>query len=238
MKIKQLKLKKMIKWIALAILLLVVGCYFLFHKKIEEVIIEDHVLYQYLTGIKVSYKGTIKMNKATSNVVKLSFKEETVELDSTPIYYEDKTQVLFPKTMAVIYPKLGKQYKVNYYATITKDLGDMYVTDRGNRQRLEKCVLYDGNDLYFLVEEATISFAQEKVTLPPLSYVIIDTLNRRVELYNYQKDTFSSFEGVMDEVYLSTDTYKLNLSLDVMYYQNKTRLLLKALDKLPNIEKH
>lgn len=235
--IKKVFCKKNIIWFSLALLLIIVIIFFSFRKKVDEYIIEDHELYQYFTGIKVEYTGKIKINKDDDSVVKLSFKEGSVELDSTPIYYKDSEKVLFPKNMAVLYPIVGEQYKINYYSNLYKDQDLYYVKDRSLKRNLVNSVLYDGNDLYFFVDNVNVTIGTNKYNLSPMSYIIVDVYNNRVDIYDKANDKYTSLDNIVDEVLVSTDRYKINASLDLMYYNNKSRLFIKDVEKLKNLEK-
>ena len=41
--------------------------------------------------------------------------------------------------------------------------------------------------------------------------------------------------NIMDDVIIQNDNYKMNASLDVMYYNDKSRLLIKDLSKLKHL---
>lgn len=235
--IKKIFCKKNIKWFALLLILIIVICFFSFRKNIDEVKLENHNLYQYLSGVKVEYTGVVKLNK-DDEVIKLSFKDVTVELDTTPIYFQDEEKVLLPKNMSVVYPTQGRQFKINYYSYVYRDVNDYYVKDRSVKRRVENAVIYDANDLYFFIDEVSVSFANNNYQLKPMSYIIVDTFNNLVYVYDKEKDEFTIFENIEDEVIISTKKYKINASLDLMYYNNKSRLLLKSIDKLANLSKN
>lgn len=229
--------KKNIKWFALLLLLIIIILFFLLRKEVDEVSIENHDLYQYLSGVKVEYTGKIKINKDKNKIIKLSFKDINIDLDTTPIYYKGSKKVLFPKNMAVIYPILGEQYKINYYSTIYNDSDFIYVRDGSLKKNLVNSFIYDGDDIYFFIDSVTVSFGDWNHKVPPLSYIVADTLNNALYIYDRENDLYSSFSDVNSDVIISTNDYKVNASLDYMYYNNKTRLLIKDVDKLVNLSK-
>lgn len=233
--IKKIFCKKNIPWIALLLLFLLLFIFFSFRKGIDEVRIESHKLYQYFSGIKVEYTGKIRMKRSNDNITKISFTDETVDLDSTPIYYQQAKKVIFPKNMSSVFPTLGKQYKVNYYSTLSQDGDTIYVMDRDLKRTLSNALLYDGNDLYFFVDAVTVTYGDVSVDLEPLSYITVDPFNHLLQIYDYANDSFTMISDTFDEVFISTKKYKVNASLDVMYYNKKSRLLFKDISKLNNL---
>lgn len=234
--IKRVFCKKNIKWFALLLILVIVIVFFSLRRNVDEVKIEDHDLYQYLTGIKIEYTGSIKMNKNTDDITKINFKKETVDLDSTPIYYKDEVKAIFPKNMIALYPLEGKLYKMNYFSTIYRDIDDIYVKDGSLKKKMNNSIIYDGKDLYFLATDATVKFGDQSYDLSAMSYVIVDTLNSLVQIYNQEKDEFFSFEDVKDQVIIGNGKISVNATLDFMNYNGKSRLILKDISKLGNLK--
>ncbi len=224
--------KKNIKWFVLLLIVIVTFSYFMFRKKVDEYKIEKHDLYQYFMGFKMEYKGSIKLNKDDMKVTKITFGKDSVNLNSTPLYYKDEEKVLFPESMAVIKPKEGLQYRINYYSLIYKDL-DYYSIKEGKKNiKITNSVIYDGKDLYFFAEDVVVSFGENRISLGPLSYISVDTFNHNVEVYNFAEDDCKVYENILDEVIIQNDNYKLNATLDIMYYNGKSRLLIKDISKL------
>ena len=226
-----------LKWLALLIIIIILAILFSFQRDIDVVEIKNRSLYQYLTGIKVEYKGTIHINKNKDEITKLSFKDQVIELDTTPIYYKGEKRVLFPKNMAVIYPLRGIQYKINYYSEIYEDYTEFSIKDGSLDKRLFDAIIYEGGDIYFLTEKSTVTFGDKKYELDPLSYVIVDTLNNTVSVYDYTNDKFDVLEEVRDQVIITNGKYKVNASLDLMYYNDTSKLFIKDVSKLMNLPK-
>ena len=229
--------KKNYIWLILLLILIIVAILFAFRENIDKVIIKDHDLHQYTDGIRLEYTGEIMIDKETDEITQLSVKDLVMELGSDPIYYEDESKVLFPKNMAVIFPMHGSQYKVNYYTTVYRDLEDIFIDDRSLNRTVKNAIIYDGGDIYLLVDKSTVTIGEKKIEVSPLSLVVANTQNKVAYVYNYEKDEFSEFLDLKDEVIISTDSYKVNASLDLMYYNGKSRLFIKSIDKLKNIEK-
>ncbi len=229
--------KKNYIWLILLLILLIVAILFAFRGNIDKVVIKDHNLYQYTDGIKLEYTGEIMIDKETDEITQLSVKDVVMELGTDPIYYEDEMKVLFPKNMAVMFPLHGSQYKVNYYTTVYRDLDDIYIEDRSLKRTLKNAIVYDGGDIYLVIDKSTVTIGKEKIDVSPLSLVVANTQNKVAYVYNYDKEELREFKDLKDEVIISTDSYKVNASLDLMYYNEKSRLFIKSIDKLKNLEK-
>ena len=230
-------IKKNYIWLILLLILLIVAILFAFRGNIDKVIIKDHNLYQYTDGIKLEYTGEIMIDKETDEITQLSVKDVVMELGTDPIYYEDEMKVLFPKNMAVMFPLHGSQYKVNYYTTVYRELEDIYIEDRSLNRTVSNAIIYDGGDIYLVIDKSTVTIGKEKIDVSPLSLVVANTQNKVAYVYNYDKEELKEFKDLKDEVIISTDSYKVNASFDLMYYNDKSRLFIKSIDKLKNLDK-
>ncbi len=235
-KIKSIILNKKNSAILALILLIIITALFVkFTKKVDEYTIEDHKLYQFLSGIRVDYEGKIKINKTKNKVTKINFKDIEINLDSTPIFFKDEEKALFPQTMSVIKPREGTQFKVNYYSTIYKDLDHYTIEDGKTKSIISGSIIYDGNDLYFLTENANVVFGNENIELSPMSYIIVDTFNKVVEIYDSKEDDCKVYENNEEIVKIKNEEYELNATYDTLYYNNTSIILMKNLEKLKHL---
>ncbi len=225
---------KFLKYLAIIPLAIVIIFTFFFQKKIEEVYFEDHKFYQYFSGIKFDYEGKIKLNK-DKNITKIIFDEVSVTLDSTPMYYVEEKKVLFPKNMNLVYPiSGGLQYKVNYFSTLASDNSVIYLQDGKLKREVLNCFLYDGNDLYFFIDETKITIQDKEYILSPFSYVILKH-NQSIELYDIKNDEYQIIELDNQEIKAISNGYTINLSIDAIDYAGKSRLLIKNTDFLKKL---
>ena len=237
------KEKKARKWpfivISFAILMIVIGFVILFREKLDKVTLTDESFYQYFSGQRYDYEGTLHLKKDGS-ITNLSFdgKDYSVTLDSTPIYYKDKKKVLFAENMMVVYPKSNiSQYKVNYFTTIEQNENRITLKDGTMTKDLTETFLYDGKDLYFFPEEITLKVGNETYTLSPFSYVNCEYGNK-VSIYQYDEDTMTEISITTETVEASKDGYTINLSMDSVSLDgmNNSRLLFKKIELLNNLE--
>ena len=230
--------KRTITYISIAALfiLLVIAMLMLFLKKnIDVETFENHKFYQYFSGERFDYEGDLKISKE-NDITELKFKDVQVTLDSTPIYYADEKTILLPKSMSIIYPKMNvSQNKVNYFSKIYDENGEIYLSYKKKNKLLKECFFYDGRDLYMFIEPVDITINGEKKTLSPMSYVIVD-YGISVQIYDYKSNTFSTIPLSDKNVIVTTNVYTVNLSIDSVAYNNNSRLLIKKVDILNNIE--
>ena len=220
----------------LLFLVIVAGIVFLLlRKKVDQYVVENHPMYQYFSGNKMDYEaGSIKLDKE-GEITTISFGDYSVNLDSTPLYFADEEKVLFPQSMSVIQPKLGKQFRINYYSSAFKDLDSYSLKDGNSSYNLNNIFLYDGGDIYFFVEKEVITFGEQRIELSPLSFINVNTFDHTVEVYNRATDEAQFFEEVSDQVMIEGDGYKVNASLDLMYFNDSSKLLIKDIDILKHL---
>lgn len=231
-------IKKNIKFIFILILIIVVVIgYGIFSKKKETMIIKKHSLYQYYDTVKSTYNGTIRIDKKSNKITKLTFEKYNVNLDSNPLYYSDMKKAIFPANMIVGYPDLGTQYKINYFTQVYIDDGETYLEYANKKLKVVNTIIYDGNDLYFLTERCNVNFGKKNISVSPLSFVVVDTYNNKVNIYDYNNDKVNIYDNKnKDEVIISNSDIRVNATNDLMYYQKASKLFIKDISVLNNLK--
>lgn len=204
-------------------------------KEIETYTVQDAKLYQYFKEQKREYNTTLTISNE-KEITELKIDGESVELDSTPFYYQEERKVLFPQTMSVIFPNSNTlQKKIPYFSILDGTDISTYVKNSNLNYMLQNAFLYDGNDLYFFPETVTVTVMGTPYTLTPFSYVII-TYNGECIFYNYEMEQAHVIENVNGDVIAEGNGYTLNLSIDAAIYGEKSKLLLKKLEYLENLK--
>lgn len=227
--------------IVLALIVIVVVVIF-FVKGLDTTTTEDHKFYQYFAGKKVEYTGSLTFTRK-EGITELAAKDKKIMLDSTPVYYGDvEGKAMFPEDMAIIYPKQnGLMNKVNHFSSVIKEGESTYLelntTTSTNKKLVENALLYDGSDLYFFLENTTITVNGQDYEVTPLSYVTV-RYRENVEIYNKEKDEYTVIETPDQDVYAKTADYTINMSIDALQAGEKEQLLIKSIDKLQNIEEN
>ena len=229
--------KKNLRWVLLFSLIVVVIIIFTINRNHDVVVIRKEKLYQYFDNLKLEYTGRIQINKTEGEITKITFEGKTVELDSFPLYYEGKDQVIFPKNMAVVFPLTGLQYKVNFFTLAYKDADEICVKDKRLVRRLFDTIIYDGNDLYVTTEDGSVNIGNNSYKVSALSYIEVNTFSQTVNIFDYETKKNTKIENVVEDVIITNGNFKVNASLDLMYYETKSKLLIKDVSKLTNLSR-
>ena len=204
-------------------------------KKEDKMIIKKTSLYQYTGDTKLKYTGNVEIDK-NNDITTINFHglKERVTLDTTPVYYVKEKKVIFPKNMSIIFPRTGQQFRINYFSYMTKnEYNDVRLKDRTVEKLLDNCIIYDGYDLYFLIGDYTVTVNNNTYNLSSFSYLRVDTYNGYVEIYDYDNDKMEVI-NTEEEIIIENENFKVNGTLDLMYYNETSRLLIKKVDKLKN----
>ncbi len=204
-------------------------------EELENYTVKDANLYQYFREIRRDYNTTLTISNE-KEITELKINDETVELDSTPFYYQDEKKVLFPQQMSVIFPLANSlQKKIPYFTELDGTEMVSFLKNSNLEYQLFNAFLFDGNDMYFFPDGITIKFMDREISLSPYSYVIVN-FNQEVIYYNYEMDIADVVENVTGDVLAVGDGYNINLSIDAVIYGEKSRLLLKNLEYLDNLK--
>lgn len=238
---RKISFKKNIKLIVLSIIVIVcilIAAFIIFnhYKNLNKVDIEKYELYQYFSGIRYEYKGELTLRK-NGEITKLKYKDIEIEVDSTPIYFKNiDNEMLIPQNMGFYTPRLmNKNYKLPYFSilTIEKNENDTnaFLKYRGEKKFLEKSFLYDGRDLYIFLYKTKVIIDEEEIILSPLSYITV-SYQDEIFYYNKDKDEARTIETHNQDVIANIDGYKINLSTDMIIYDNNSKLLIKNIDNM------
>lgn len=234
-------LVSVISSIILLVVLLVIFLYYKGLDKYELSSEESHKLYQYFSGIKVEYKGKLKIKK-NGDDIKLSQDANIENVEDAPIYFSDiNNQVFFAKNMSLVIPRIKNQnYRINYFSKIVCENGDSqdiaYIIDKYDKKiYLEESFLYDGENLYFFIYDTNVTIDEKEYKLSELSYIIVN-YKGQIEIYDKANDKYIIIDEHKNDVIAKLGNYNINLSTDVLMYGEDSRLLLKSVDSLPLYE--
>lgn len=223
----------------LIVLLIAIFLYASEYKNNRYAYVDEVEVYQYFSGVKMEYTARIGRNKKNV-ILDYENKDYVVSLDSTPVYIKDKDNVIFTKEMSIVYPLEDKQYQVNALAEVYKQFDLYYLNIRNLNKTFDHLFFYDGNNLYFFIDNVTLTVGNQSIQLSPMSYVSALYLNF-VEYYDYATDTY----GMLDisnnsEVIVKNDYMTLNVATDKMIYNDGFTLLtndFSYLSKITDINK-
>ncbi len=228
---KQAKKEKLVRLSLILILLIAIICIGVYIARLNTDYIENYNFYQYIGGRKIFYEGALKITKK-GEITELSTIDIDIELDSTPLYYQDEeNKVLFPENMELVIPNdNGQVYKIIRFSNIKLESDIAYIQYREKTRELPEGFIFDGSNLYFFLTDATLTVNNETYELSPLSYVVAYSQSS-VEIYNKETDEYQIIE-TSDYATVETSSYSINLSLDTIKYGDKEQLLLKKFDEI------
>lgn len=195
---------------------------------------ETYSLYQYFSGVKVSYPGKATLTNE-GNITTIESGDVVENIHDAPIFFEDKGgEILIPKSMQLLIPRyFNKNYKLNYFTNIVYDeTTDIIYYKKGKKNiYLEDSFLYDGDNLYLFLMDVELAVGEKEYKLNPLSYVIVN-YGGQVEIYDKKNDKYEVIDECLTDVIATSDQYKINLSKDAFSYGETSRLLFKSVDSL------
>ena len=243
--------EKSYTFIKIAIAIITLVFIFIIYKIFNTIVLENNridlsgdIYYQYFYGIYEEYSGKLEIFEQENSKQLVLEDGKIIYLDSTPIYYKDTLgKVLFPSKMEVVYPEKGKVYMLDDFSNIIQDSNVMYAKrlKKDNKKSINNSFIYDGEDLYFFLEETTIKVGKKKYKLSPLSYAIVN-YRQNIEFYDYKKDEYI----ILDEAQATSNSdviatnknkdYEINLSIDSFSTDYTDQLLIRNMDYLTELD--
>lgn len=190
--------------------------------------------YQYFYGTKYEYQGTVSTNRK-GVIVRFKANKE-VKFDATPIYYKNKSMVIFPKNMSVVMPTLGCSEYLTKKLSLLSYKKDVYtLTTYKYNGKLGRYFLYDGSDTYFFLDEVNIVIGDKSIKLSPMSYLIAK-YNKYLLYYDKANDKFETINKVNDDIYVENTYYKIYIFKDQMDYLDSNVILTSKITELNTID--
>lgn len=206
--------------------------------KKEHYDLSGQTYYQYFSGIEQEYSGKIDVEEKDDETKLVLGNGQVVYLDSTPMYYKDILgKSLLPKEMELVVPDSGT-YKLSKFTNVIEENNTIKLKKLNSKKTkdLDNGFLFDGNDLYFFLDDTTVSVGDKDYELPALSYAIVN-YKTNVELYNYDTNEYTM---IQDEESLKSDVtatnksknYTINMSLDSLKTEKSNQLLITNINNL------
>jgi len=193
-------------------------------------------VYQYFYDKKYEYKAVVSKNKKE---VIVDFKPQDIKIniDSTPVYYQEKDSVIFPKDMSVVMPTLScAEYLSKGYSYITFENKVYNLTTDKYQDKLNHYFLYDSKDLYFFIESVTLTINKEEIKLSPFSYVIA-RYKDYIAYYDKESDTYKTIDTTDGNTKIENEYYTIYIEKDTIDYFGTDVLLTSSIEDLNTIDK-
>lgn len=194
--------------------------------------------YQYFFGIQEEYSGKMDVVQKDDDTQLILENGKVIYLDSTPMYYKNVLgKMLFAKQMELVVPDVGN-YKLNKFTNFYEENNTINIKkfNSSKSKKVDNGFVFDGNDLYFFLDDTVVTVGDTEYELSPLSYVIVN-YRTNVEIYNYDKDEYTIIQdenSLKNDVIATNDAknYTINLSLDSIKTEKSNQLLITSIDNL------
>lgn len=195
---------------------------------------EEYSLYQYFSGVKISYSGKVTLTNE-GEITTVESDSGIDDIKDAPIYFEENNnEVLISRSMQLLIPRLiNTNQKLKYFTKIIYDESSetVYFEQGKNKIYLENSFLYDGDNLYLFLMNVSLKVADKTYELSPLSYAIVN-YKGQVEIYDKKNDKYEVIDLCETDVIGTYEDYVINLSTDMISYGESSRLLIKSVDSL------
>lgn len=201
---------------------------------------KDVSVFQYFGGVKYDYTAIVTYNLRKS-IVSVEPKDKKIEYDSTPIYYDDMSNIIFPREMSIVFPlRSGSQFKLYKYATYYNQDDVHFIKNNIDLGTYDFFFLYDGKGLFFFPDETVLKInGNDYIELGSMSYVSIvggvtliyyDTTTDSSEVIELSNDTVTVV-GKHIDVNIS-EKYCMSFSSKVLLIgPNNLKPVFKTIDK-------
>ena len=238
--VKTKKNKKMIILILLSLLTVVCVLIAFFYirysyRKLVTVSFDNYKVYQYFSGIKYEYDGIATLHDY--KIVNVGSDGVEVDLGESPIYFQNiDNELLLTQDVGLFFPTIKNyNYRIDRLSKIEIDLSNndevAYTSLNDEKYLIPSGFLFNGDNMYIFPYSASILVEDKEYKLSPLSYVIVNYKDS-IEIYDHQKDDYTIIESSKDDVIATIDNYRINMSTDMIMYENNDRLLIKNVSKL------
>lgn len=215
-KIKEFVLKNYVILIPICLIIVLLLTYAIYHfQKLYDNYSKEYKeeSYTFFAGTKVSDDFTFKVNRK-DEIIDIST-DKKMDLNNI-IYSAKSNKVIFPMEMSALFVYDNyKQVKVLKYASLEYDVDNSTyrLKTKDYDDEVSNFVLYDGNDLYFFAEDSILDIDGEKINLSAMSYVILNN-NNSLEYYDKESDKYVIKDITNEKVYVTSNSYKINLNED------------------------
>lgn len=190
---------------------------------------EQAQLYTYFITEKTEYDA--KIYYEDDSIVNILADEDVY--DSSIIYVKDKEQYIVPKQMSIVlYTQNNMQYKLDKYARIVKAELLKEVYSDGVVKNFDNFYIFDGEGLYFFLDEVELTIDGQKTILKPGSYVKYTGEN--VIYYEHESSYIKKVDNAKD-ISVKMGNYVINVVQNITIKNGKPSVLLSQIKKLKSI---
>lgn len=173
--------------------------------------------YQYFNERRFDYPSGTKL-ELEANEIKLKSGEASASADTTPIYYEDREEMITTRNMSYVNPKTGEERYIPIFTTLYKNEDDQICIRKNKKEHiLDGGFLFDGQSTYVFLDKVTLNYAGRRYEANPFSFAVV-TLDGDTRTYLYGTAEYYVDSILSDSVYADEEVYgyQIQLKYDTM----------------------
>lgn len=182
-------------------------------------------VYQMKEGKAVRYNAGGRVRQGDGNCL-LVVDGESVTLDTMPLLFDGKEQMLFTSVYSVVQPTLQLSSRVRAMSVLQKD-GENYTIAYDDKEvAVEDFFFFDGKDSYVFPAGTTLQWNEESLTVSS-ACLVTAKYNQYIAIYeviNGEYRQIPTEEGYCTA--LLPDRTQVNMSTDIMYRENGQEQML------------
>lgn len=204
---------------------LMLSIYYFMQKATHFVIAEK--TYQYTHDQKLSLPADLQYKLEADSKLKLIVNSTEVTPDESPLYFEDSQGVILLHDMILVDSNTAFQSATYAMSEIRYEENQNRLITAESREVLQDKFLFDGNHLYFFLEEVVLDLDNEKITLSAYSFVEVIP-NESVRIYQHASDEIQLLTSFRNNihVYDLSNTYSIDLVNDSLKASEGQEILL------------
>ena len=192
---------------------------------------EEVSVYQYFGGVRVDYTSIITYNLRNS-IVDVESKNKKIESNTIPIYYTDKSKIIFPVEMSIVFPlRDGSQFKLYKYAAYYNEDDVHFIKNGTDLGTYNDFFLYNGKDVFFFPEDTVLKInGKDYKELGAMSYVSV-VGGYTLIYYDTKSNDSEAIELDGDSVTVVGDNINVNIN-ERYFYSFSNKILLMSPNNL------
>ncbi|GEM_PF-6834859 len=187
-------------------------------------------LSQIVNQTKVTFSNGVTLELSDNGTrIRAIASGESSSNDTSPIYYEEKMQMILPAAMCWHNPSDNNEWKLDSLTKVyISEADEPWATLNEKSVNLKGGFLYVGSTAYVFLDPVTLVYDGVKYQLAPLSFYYVTA--GRVRVYSYAEDALLELktEKPQEEAYVTTsEGYKIDLKAGVFFDKEGNRMLLR-----------
>lgn len=172
-----------------------------------------------------NYDGPINIKKQGDSAI-ITKDSGSIELKSTPLYYDEGNGIVLTKTFAIIRPSLYLNHKLDSLTKVFAKDDTFYVEKEGKEIEVYDFFLFDGKNTYIFSDEITITIGDVTMKLPSFTYIEA-VHNKNLRIFEPYSKSITDYDISNTKVIVRMrDNTQVNVALDTITRTNRQEQML------------